>query len=416
VPGAPIAPKDPRECDAFAQEFKALIDRLTTEHQQCLDANSKSPENPASHTNILICSHSPCQTLHDYVYGDFKKAGNAEIDACRAAANDYQARLARERQLLAARQEALQGATTSITAALQTLLNKDTAQPLNSQSQLSDYDAQKQQQAVVGDDADASLKMNDDVANLAANKDKGTAQDTLGQDLNKLGGTPDQPVPTDECASALKYVSDPTNGLQADLERALNTYAVEKEGLKAQQDLKAQLLNDSWWATSSGPVVAARIKYYADELQDWVSVFLPAEAELNQAKQALLDGLKLSGAVIKGAYQNSESLMDAIKGANDEAAKELAEIGKDKLGQELGAGQVYSAYKIFKDQADFVETLDQAAEARNVVQDQIHKLDDQIAKARTRASIAAEKATALDALRQDVLQACTQKVIIVTPP
>jgi hypothetical protein len=223
-----------------------------------------------------------------------------------------------------------------------------------------------------------------------------------------------QPVPTDDCTSARLYVNDP-NGLQADLDYAVNKYMIAKEGLKAQQALKAQLLDDSWWAASEGPVVAAQIKYYTDEMQDWVAGLIPEEGALSSAQKALLAGLKVSADSIKAAYDNSESIKGAVVAAAATAAQDLTVIQLEKIGEDVGLGPAYAGWKIIADQEEYLKTLNEAAESREIVQDQIHKIDAQIASAQNQASIAAEKVTALNALRQDVAVACYQKAITITP-
>jgi len=218
-----------------------------------------------------------------------------------------------------------------------------------------------------------------------------------------------------DCDSALQYAGD-ADGLQKDLDVAIAQQRAHENGLNFQQKLKADLLSDSWWATSKGPVVAAQIKVVCDEVQDWVSVLNPEEAELSQGKDALLKGLKVASSMIKAAYDNRESVTAAVKAAKDAEAKELSDIAAEEIADAIKMGPAYGTYKALEDSKEYVNTLNDAADARAVVQDQLQKLDQQIAQARNQVSLDAQKQTVLEALREDVMNACVQKPIDITPP
>lgn len=218
-----------------------------------------------------------------------------------------------------------------------------------------------------------------------------------------------------DCDSALQYVSDP-NGLQKDLDLAVAQRRIHENGMHLQQKLKADLLKDSWWDASPGPVVAAHIKVACDEFQDWVSVLNPEEAKLEEGKDQLLKFLKVASVTIKAAYDNNESVTAAVKAAEEAEAKELADIAGEELTDALKVGPAWGTYKAFKDNEDYLKTLREAAEARETVQDQIRKLDHQIAQARREVSIDAERQTVLEALQQDVVNACVQKPIEIGKP
>jgi hypothetical protein len=220
---------------------------------------------------------------------------------------------------------------------------------------------------------------------------------------------------TNDCEAALRYVQDP-NGLQKDLDTAVKQQRAHEEGLDLQQNLKDNLLNDSWWETSPVPVVAAQIKVVTDEVQDFVSVWNPEEAKLSQAKDALLKGLKVAASMIKAAYDNRESVTAAVKAAKDAEAKELADIAAEGIADAIKMGPAYGTYKALTDEQEYVKTLNEAADAQEVVQGQLEKLDNQISQIRSQISIDEQKQTVLEALRADVMSACVQKPIDVTPP
>lgn len=218
-----------------------------------------------------------------------------------------------------------------------------------------------------------------------------------------------------DCDSALQYVGD-VNGLQKDLDVAVAQQRAHEAGLDRVQTVKDDLLKDSWWATSKGPVVAAQIKVVCDEVQDWVSIVDPEEAKLSQGKDALLKSLKVASSMIKAAYESRESVTAAVKAAKDAEAKELGDIAAEDLADAIKMGPAYGTYKALQDSQEYVNTLNDASDARAVVQDQLQKLDQQIAKARSQVSIDAQKQTVLEALRQDVMNACVQNPVHINRP
>jgi hypothetical protein len=215
-----------------------------------------------------------------------------------------------------------------------------------------------------------------------------------------------------DCDSALQYVADP-NGLQRDLDVAIAQRRAHENGLNFQQNLKAKLLNDSWWATSKGPVVAAQIEAVCNEVQDFVAIWNPEEAKLSQGKDLLMKSLELSASMIKAAYDNRESVTAAVKAAKDAEAEELGDFATEEATDAIRMGPAYGTFKALEDSKKYVETLNDAADARAVVQDQLLKLDQQISQAQAQVSIDAQKQMVLEALRQDVLAACAQKPIYI---
>jgi len=89
-----------------------------------------------------------------------------------------------------------------------------------------------------------------------------------------------------ECDVALQYVA-PGGRLEKELQTASNRYKARLEGLNLLIEQKTQLLNDSWWATSKGPVVAASIKAVCDEFQEIISITNPAAAKMSETEEYL---------------------------------------------------------------------------------------------------------------------------------
>jgi len=218
-----------------------------------------------------------------------------------------------------------------------------------------------------------------------------------------------------DCESALAYVA-PGEGLDKDLDVAVKQAVAHKQGLDLLQQTKADLLSDSWWASSTGPVVASQIKYVCDEVQDWAAALNPEGTKISEGKDALVKVLGVAARGIKAAYDNRQSVYSAVKAAKDAAAQELAEIDAEKMADLFKVGPEYGVIKALRDQQEYIRTLNEAAEYRASVQEQIERLDGQIAALADQISIDSDKQTAILALRQDVMQACVQKPITITPP
>jgi hypothetical protein len=88
-PQPPFLPRDPKDCDAYGQEVAKIKADYNRQHDDCLSANSRSPT-VETNGNLLICSKSACQGLHDVVYGNFGKNADAGLEACRQAVEAYQ--------------------------------------------------------------------------------------------------------------------------------------------------------------------------------------------------------------------------------------------------------------------------------------------------------------------------------------
>lgn len=224
--------------------------------------------------------------------------------------------------------------------------------------------------------------------------------------------------PDSNCAEALEYINDP-DGLDKDLNDAVNRLNIYAEGLHLQQSVKDELLSDSWWATSSGPVVAAQIKVVTDEVQDWASMIYPEEVKLKQAQKNLINALKISAEAIKAAYENRASVRAATQAGIEAAVEKLNEIAKEEakesLAEKLKLGPAYGTYNSLKDAQDYVKTLDDAGKSRQIVQDQIQRLDKQLSQIQSKVSIDTQKVVALNSLKMDVEETCVQKPVYIKP-
>ena len=169
LPNVSAFPKSQAECQRYDSELKSLMDRLTEEHQHCLDANASMPVNPGSYSDVQhVCSHSACQSLHDYVYGNFKLEGAAKSKACWASLGQLQ--------------QSQQQFTTAVDSAISALNAPTAAAPLSSQTDLRSYEQQAERSPVIGDNPGSDQSVDAAAANIM-NATAGGTGDPLGAPL-----------------------------------------------------------------------------------------------------------------------------------------------------------------------------------------------------------------------------------------
>jgi hypothetical protein len=229
---------------------------------------------------------------------------------------------------------------------------------------------------------------------------------------NPAQDLPGTSILSDDCAAAVKYVdSSDSDGLVYQLDVAIKLHDIHRAGLQSLQDAKTQLLSDTWWARSSGPEVASQIKVLADEIQDMLSAINPAAAEMSAGKDALIKTLSVGAASIKAAYENRQSVKDAAVAAAASAEKELAELDLAELAKIAGQTQAYSAVKALRDYQERLQFAKDRSAFRDIVQDQIQKLDALIDRLMRQVSDDTEKITAINELHNAVMEACVQKSV-----
>jgi hypothetical protein len=80
----PLNPTDTTQCDAFRSRYDAQIDRITTEHQQCLDLHTNDPSMQVNNTET-DCSRAACQWLHTQMY--HAKSDRHRIEEAQSSCN-----------------------------------------------------------------------------------------------------------------------------------------------------------------------------------------------------------------------------------------------------------------------------------------------------------------------------------------
>ncbi len=207
-----------------------------------------------------------------------------------------------------------------------------------------------------------------------------------------------------DCPAAIQYVEGP---LLHDLDVAMSKHSAHKAGLDLLQQTRGDLLSDTWWARSSGPEIASRIKYVTDEVQDIIGALSPGAAEISAGKDALLKALDVGAMAIKEAYENRQSVSAAAKAAAETAKKELMQMTLEGALKEEGFAQAASIIKIMLDYQERLKTMKEGAEFRDAVQEQLRKLDEQISALTNKISDDVAREIAINEIHDSVISVCS---------
>jgi hypothetical protein len=218
----------------------------------------------------------------------------------------------------------------------------------------------------------------------------------------------------DHCPEAVQYVESP-NGLVGEFDRVQRQYQINKNGMASIQKIKDDLLNDTWWARSSGPDVAREVKFLADGLTDIFGMISP-EGEVVKGIQQLENVTPLDQSSydtvgqfgeyvdnIKTAFERKENVDDATKKAAIESSKKFLKKTK------------YARIVPFLDFAQHLEerakTKEEGAEFKAEVQSQLQRLDTQLNVYQNQVNDAVKAMNAINALHDAVIGVCVQKSI-----
>jgi hypothetical protein len=145
-------------------------------------------------------------------------------------------------------------------------------------------------------------------------------------------------------------------------------YEILTEGSDAMKRLRTEttrLLDENFWAGSTGATVAIEIKGFTDVLNDVIQLFLP-EAQLGTA-----------------VFHNAEDIASTVTGIDilvtysKEDAKAAALQSMREVSARYG-GQVGAAAKLLGDVADYAKNKKEAQEYEQTVQDQVQRANQAI--------------------------------------
>lgn len=128
----------------------------------------------------------------------------------------------------------------------------------------------------------------------------------------------------------------------------------------------ATLMDDDWWAGSTGATVAVEIKGFTDLVNDAISIFVP-EGQMAQMGASVLHHAPEIARTVTGV------------GVLVTYTKENAKAASIQGGAELFArygGPIGTSTKLLLDAADYAKNKKEAEEYRETVQDQVRRINE----------------------------------------
>jgi hypothetical protein len=212
-----------------------------------------------------------------------------------------------------------------------------------------------------------------------------------------------QPSRTDKCTQLVEYRD---HGLLQQWDHAMAQYDIQQQGKDSIEDIKKKLLDDNWWATSSGPEIAAEIKYACDSLNDLIGAIFPEEQILKMSKPIIHHAPEILRAVQAGA-----PIVTYGKENAEAAAKEAwMDVGKDLMGQ---AG---SAIGVMQDMEERTKTKGEWIDLRTTVQEQVDNLDRMISGYNEKLREAGKRLDAIEEVVIAIDQLCSQPSVSTPKP
>lgn len=234
-------------------------------------------------------------------------------------------------------------------------------------------------------------------------------KDSISQSMDDL---------LDHCPEAVQYVESPT-GLVGEFDRVFKQYEIKKEGIASIQKVKDDLLDDTWWARSSGPDVAREVKFVADGLSDIFGMLSPGGAvvkgiqqieDVTNNQEAIYDtvGQVRQGVdLIKTAYDQK----DDVHKATQKVAADLSMVLMKDFIRMKGYGRVVPFIDFGQHLEERAKTEKEGAEFKAEVESQLRKLDTQISVYQNQVNDAVQVMNAMNALHDTVIGVCVPKSI-----
>lgn len=212
----------------------------------------------------------------------------------------------------------------------------------------------------------------------------------------------------ESCKIAVPYVERPS-GLLGVWDRDMTKYTIYRDGAGSLQQVKADLLSDTWWARSSGADVARNVSTLCNLVEHVAAALTPEGKAVDLAKDVSKEfGMAVKQQSVR-VYQAITTGRDAGQGITDvlndgtDALVMLA--AKDGLTR-VGAGQFAAVIDILKDIEENANKTQQASEFKSTVQEQIRKLDSLINENANNAAAQRDKLEAVEAIKDAVVAAC----------
>jgi hypothetical protein len=198
----------------------------------------------------------------------------------------------------------------------------------------------------------------------------------------------------ESCKIAVPYVESPS-GLLGVWDRDMTKYTIYRDGAGSLQQVKANLLSDTWWARSSGADIARNVSTLCNLVEHVAAALTPEGKAVDFAKDVSKEfgmavkqqSVRVYQAIDKGR-EAGQGITDVLNDGTDALVMLAAKDGLTRVG----AGQFNAVIDILKDVADHAKKAKEASEFKATVQEQIQKLDSLINQNSNNAVAEREKA------------------------
>lgn len=236
-------------------------------------------------------------------------------------------------------------------------------------------------------------------------------KDVISQNMDDL---------LDHCSEAVQYVES-KDGLVGEFDKVFTQYKIRKDGLQNVQRIKQDLLDDTWWARSSGPDVAREVKAMCDLLGDVFGMVSP-EGEVVKGVQQIENVTRNQEAIYDTVGKVREGV-DFIKTAYDQkddvhkATQKVAADMSTLLVKDVARMEGYGRMVPFLDFAQHLQerakTQEEGYKLKVEVEYQVRRLDTQINIYQSQIDDYGKAIEAMNALHDTVISVCVPKSIAI---
>lgn len=218
----------------------------------------------------------------------------------------------------------------------------------------------------------------------------------------------------ESCKAAVQYVESPS-GLLGVWDTDMTKYTIYRDGVGSLQQVKADLLSDTWWARSSGADLARNVSTLCNLVQHVASALTPAGGAVDFAANVSKEfgmAVKQQSVRVYQGIEMGQNIQEVLADGTDALVLLSAQ---DSL-KRAGYGQFAAVLDILKDVETHAREAQEAAEFKLAVQEQIWNLDRLINQNRNDMTAQREKLEAVEALKNAVVAACNSGKPIQSPP
>jgi hypothetical protein len=206
------------------------------------------------------------------------------------------------------------------------------------------------------------------------------------------------------CKVVVPYVESPT-GLLGEWDQSMRNLKSDRVGIASFQNIKSDLLSETWWARSSGADVARNLKTFCSLLIDVSAALSPTGEAASFAKEVGSDfGSKVKEESVKlfDAINNGGDAMAVIQGGMGELSYQASQGALKRAG----GGQFSSIIDILKVVQEHSQTTKEAANFKSEVQAQLHRLDEILSQYTSDVALQRERQEAIESVKDTVIATC----------